>query len=571
MRIAPALFPLYGLSLLLSACASSPQSIAEPQPATEPVSTVGTVTSADNAAPPVDSITLDQATVTTNDSPVLADSVFDGSVVQTASARLPAIPIDLWQRLRNDYAMQQPQHARIDSEVDWFARHPNYLDRVAERAEPYLYYIVEEIERRNMPGEIALLPIVESAFQPFAYSHGRAAGIWQFIPGTGKRYGLNQNWWYDGRRDVYASTQAALDYLQALSNEFNGDWMLALAAYNAGAGNVRKAIRHNEKKGKPTDFFSLDLPKETRSYVPRLLAISRIIAKPEDYSLVLRPIDNSPQFVRVDIGSQLDLALAAEMAQISLQELYQLNPGLNRWSTPPNGPHQLLIPIEAEQDFVEELARLPEDQRIRWKHHRVSSGETLSQIADNYRITIAEVKRANKLRSNFLKIGQNLVIPAASKSAPTYALSAEQRKKAILNQPGSGRHKVIHTVTSGDTLWDIAQQYGVGVRQLAKWNAMAPRDTLQRDQQLVIWSSTPKTTAQATHAAPPVSLARSGNSVLQTINYVVRRGDSLARIAAKFRVSVSDLLRWNAHARDDKYLQPGQRLKLLVDITQQAG
>jgi membrane-bound lytic murein transglycosylase D len=563
MRISPALLLFSGLSLLLSACASSPQTehtekkVPENKSANEATAQL-----------PVEQAELRTLTVAIADEtvPLPAAEVPD----QAVEEHFPLVETDLWQRLRKQYNMPHVDHKRIDREVDWYARHPNYLDRVAERADPYLYFIVEEVERRRIPGEIALLPIVESAFKPFAYSHGRAAGIWQFIPGTGKRYGLKQNWWYDGRRDVYAATQAALDYLQALNKEFNGDWMLALAAYNAGSGNVRKAIRINKKRGKPTDFFSLKLPRETRSYVPRLIAIARIINKPSDYGLTLRPISNTAKLVQVDVGSQLDLALAADMAGLSLQELYKLNPGMNRWSTPPNGPHKLLVPVDAEQDFRQKLAQLPEDQRIRWKHHRVRRGETLSHISNKHRITVAELKRVNKIRGSFLRVGQDLIIPAASKSAPTYALSAEQRKKKILNAPKSGRHKVIHTVSAGDTLWDIARQYGVGVRQLAKWNAMAPRDTLARGQRLVIWSRTPKATTANAPAAPPVSLAKSGNAVVQKVNYIVRRGDSLARIAAKFRVTVSDLLRWNSRLSSKKYLQPGQRVKLFVDITRQA-
>ncbi|MGD8999596.1 MAG: LysM peptidoglycan-binding domain-containing protein [Granulosicoccaceae bacterium] len=570
MRITPALLSLCGLSLLLSACASSPQQsdrIARLDHQAMPAGSSETAAAVEHEAEQVaDARSLSVAVP--DESPAIQPAE---AINQTTDDLFPAVQTDLWQRLRNNYSMPQIEHRRINSEVDWYARHPKYLDRVAERAEPYLYFIVEEIERRNMPAEIALLPIVESAFKPFAYSHGRAAGIWQFIPGTGRRYGLKQNWWYDGRRDVYAATHAALDYLQALNKEFNGDWMLALAAYNAGSGNVRKAIRQNKKKGKPTDFFSLNLPKETRGYVPRLIAISRIIANPEQYGLTLRPISNTPRLAQVDVGSQLDLALAADMAGLSLQELYKLNPGMNRWSTPPKGPHKLLLPVDAEQGFMEKLAQLPDDQRIRWKHHRVKRGQTLSHIADKHRITVAELKRVNKLKGSFLRVGQDLVIPAASKSAPTYALSAEQRKKKILNAPKSGRHKILHTVRAGDTFWDIARRYGVGVRQLAKWNAMAPRDTLQRGKQLVIWSRTPNATASSTPAASPVSLAKSGNGVVQKVNYVVRRGDSLARIAARFRVSVKDLLRWNKRLNIKNYLQPGQRVKLFVDITRQAG
>lgn len=493
-----------------------------------------------------------------------AEAIDSNIVSQT---ELPAAThVDLWARLRSGYALPELTHKRIGQETDWYGRHQNYLDRVAERAEPYLYYIVDEAERRGIPAEIALLPIVESAFKPFAYSHGRAAGIWQFIPGTGRMYGLKQNWWYDGRRDVYASTDAALRYLQQLHNNLGGDWLLALAAYNSGEGTVRKAIRRNKQKGKPTDFWSLQLPAETKGYVPRLLAIARIIKDPAAYNLELKPIPDTPYFSKVDIDGQVDLALAAEMAGIELDELYTLNPGYNRWATAPNGPHYLLLPTGNVDTFTNKIAELPKDQRMRWAHHKVKSGETLSHIADKYRISVALLKSSNKLRKDFLRKGQNLVIPIAAKSPRTYRLSEAQRKQRTLNAPKSGRYKITHVVVGGDTFWDIAHKYKVGVRELAKWNAMAPRDTLQRGQKLVVWTKTAKVAvSHVTFATPPGS-----KTIMQRINYTVRNGDSLTRIASRFRVRVADLMRWNTLLIKSKYLQPGQRLKLFVDVTKQS-
>ncbi|MDH5591563.1 MAG: transglycosylase SLT domain-containing protein, partial [Gammaproteobacteria bacterium] len=261
-----------------------------------------------------------------------------------AESITPAPNPDLWQRIRDGFAISQPNlHADTQRQLQWFVNHPDYINRVVERARPYLHYIVDEIERRDMPLEIALLPVVESGFQPFAYSHGRAAGIWQFIPGTGRLYGLKQNWWYDGRRDIIESTRAALDYLQKLHNDFD-DWQLALAAYNCGEGTVGRAIRRNKKAGKGIDFWSLDLPKETSAYVPKLMAVSELIKHPEKYELTLSSIDNSPFLTVVDVGGQIDLALAAKLAEISVDEMYQLNPGFNHWATTPDGPHRLVIP-----------------------------------------------------------------------------------------------------------------------------------------------------------------------------------------------------------------------------------
>lgn len=464
----------------------------------------------------------------------------------------------LWPRLRAGFSLPDKQHTGVQSDQAWYAKHPNYLLRTSARARPYLHYILNEVEARGMPTEIALLPIVESAFLPFAYSHGRAAGIWQFIPGTGKMYGLKQNWWYDGRRDVYASTQAALDYLQKLNKTFDGDWLLALAAYNSGSGTVSRAIKKNRKKGKPTDYWNLDLPKETKGYVPKLLALSNIVADPKAFNVAVTDIPDESYFEKIATGGQIDLALAAELAGLSTDELYNLNPGFNRWATDPDGPHYLLVPKENASAFIEALKKLPEDQRVEWVRHKIKPGESLLSIAKKYQTTADLLKDTNKLDGNLIRAGKHLLVPTATRQLSSYSQSAELRKKAIQQRPRKG-HKIAHTVESGDTLWDISRKHKVGVRELAKWNAMAPRDPLKLGQKLVIWLKQPsKVNANNAPTAP-----------LQKVNYKVRRGDSLARIAQKFRVTVNDLQRWN-QLNTKKYLQPGQKITLYVDVTRQS-
>ncbi len=476
-------------------------------------------------------------------------------------------PDDLWERIRRGFRLPEVDNKRVRSEFDWYARHPAYMERVAERAQPYLHYVVETIEESGIPTELALLPIVESAFQPFAYSHGRAAGIWQFIPSTGRLYGLKQNWWYDGRRDVYASTHAAVDLLKTLHRQFKGDWLLALAAYNSGSGTVKRAIRNNKRRGKPTDFWSLKLPPETRSYVPKLLALKRLIQNPETYDLALPKIDNQPYLARVLLDSQIDLARAAELADIPLDELYRLNPGFNRWATAPDGPHQLFIPREKVDVFATRLAALPPQQRIRWIRHRIRKGETLSTIAVRYNTSIGTIKKVNHLRSSRLRAGHNLMIPVASKSASSYKLSAAQRKQASQNRPRKGT-KVIHIVRKGDTFWDLSMKHRVNVRQLAKWNGMAPRDPLTPGQKLVIWSR--KANASSSLDTTDYLLPTRRN-VTKRIGYRVRKGDSLARISRKFNVSIHQLKRWNRNSlKKSRYLQPGQRLTVYVDVTAQS-
>lgn len=479
----------------------------------------------------------------------------------------PYIPLDVWHRIRGGFDLPDVEHKRIEQELNWYKRHPTYMQRVVERARPYLHYIIETVEAAGLPSELALLPIVESAFQPFAYSHGRAAGIWQFIPATGKRYGLKQNWWYDGRRDVYASTQSAIRLLKTLHRNFDGDWMHALAAYNTGDARVKRSIRRNQNKGKSVDFFSLRLPKETRAYVPKLLALKKIIAHPEKYGIELEEIPDEPYFEKVELNSQIDLALAAEMADLPLDDIYRLNSGYNRWATSPNGPYDLLLPVSHAEDFKEKLAEMPASQRIRWIRHRIKKGETLGTIAQKYHTSVSTIKRINRLGKKTIRAGRALTIPVASRSLREYRLSANQRKNKLQNIPRQGR-KVSHIVQSGDTFWDLARYHRVGVKQLAKWNSMAPKDRLNTGQHLIIWSRRGGSVSSANIeniSAPP------RRSITKRIGYRVRNGDSLARISSKFKVSISQLKRWNKSIRTEKYLQPGQWLTLIVDVARQSG
>ncbi|VAW72762.1 Membrane-bound lytic murein transglycosylase D [hydrothermal vent metagenome] len=476
----------------------------------------------------------------------------------------PAMP-DVWTRVRNGFNIDDNlDNARLLAELHWYTKHPEYMNRVIKRATPFLHYVINETEKRNLPTELVLLPIVESAYQTFAYSHGRASGIWQFIPSTGKMYGLKQNWWYDGRRDVYAATQAALTYLENLGKEFNGNWLHALAAYNSGSGTVRRAIRKNKKRGKPTDFWSLDLPKETRAYVPKLLALKRLVNRPELYNLSLNCVEDIPYFESIDTGSQIDLAMAAEMAEIELDTLYGLNPAFNHWATPPYGPHRLLIPVDSVETFKKNLAQLPKSERVKWKRHKIKQGQTLGHIAERYSVSVTSLKQINNLRSHTIRAGKYLVIPVSSRKLSDYNLTAYQRKKTLQNIRRKG-HKITHTVQSGDTFWDLSRKYKVKSHSIARWNSMAIKDPLRAGQKLVIWT---KSSAKPSHKA--VAQARaSRDDAIQRISYKVRNGDSLYLISQKFNVAIGDLKRWNRFT--SKYLQPGQIIKLYVDVTRQAG
>jgi membrane-bound lytic murein transglycosylase D len=459
---------------------------------------------------------------------------------------------DLWQRVRSQLKFEFEDNNRIAAQRNWYLKHPNYMQRVAMRAKPFLHLIVEEMEQQNMPLDLVLLPIVESAFDPFAYSHGRAAGMWQFIPSTGKRFGMKQTWWYDGRRDVMASTKGAIDYLNYLVNMFDGNWLHALAAYNSGEGRVQRAIRKNKKMGKSTDFWSLDLPRETRAYVPKLLALADILDNSELYSFEWPVINNMPLTQEVLVGTQIDLALAAEMAGLTVKELHALNPGYNRWATDPNGPYNLLLPIDKAEKFSVELSKTDSSQRLNWVRHEVKSGDNLLKLAKKYHTTTNIISKVNELKSNVIIVGDHLIIPVALKSLESYSLSQDQRLVKTQSKI-SGAYKLDHTVKSGDTFWDLSREYNVNLRQLAKWNGMAPTDTLRPGKNLVVWVNN-------------VSKEQRKDAVMRTLTYTVRNGDSLARIAGKFNVKVSDLQKWN-QTKLKKYLQPGQKLKIFVDVT----
>lgn len=468
----------------------------------------------------------------------------------------PLPPIDLWQRMQSGFALDlELNKPRISSQLKWFVSHPNYLDRVSRRGSRYLYFIVEELEKANLPLEIALLPIVESGFDPFGYSHGRASGPWQFIPSTGRMYGLDQDWWYDGRRDIVGSTRAAIAYLTRLNRMFKGDWLHALAAYNSGEGTVSRAIRRNKKAGKPTDFWSLSLPKETRAYVPKLLALGKLFENPEKYNYQLREMANEPYFEIVNIGGQIDLAQAADMAGISIDEVYLLNPGFNQWATSPTGPHRLLIPIAKAKTFRSKLVSIPADERVTWVRYTVESGDNLALIAKQHNTTVNVLQDVNKMSSTLIRVGQQLMIPVAGSKIESYTLSSHQRLLAKQNRsPSQNRIKIDYVVKSGDSFWKISQKYKTTSKQLARWNNMGLKDPLFAGQKLVVWLKSEK------------RINSTGRSVTKKIIYTIRSGDSLAKVAGKFRVKLADIKKWNPKVTSQKYVQPGDRLTLLINV-----
>ncbi len=479
--------------------------------------------------------------------------------VEQVSVETPVVAENIWERIGNGLSIPRDKSKKsVKQRLQFYANNQEYLDRIAERAAPYIYHIVEELEKRNMPLDLALLPIVESAYQPFAYSRSHASGIWQFIPSTGRHYGLKQNWWYDGRRDIIAATDAALNYLQKLEKEFNGDWLLALASYNTGERKVARAIKTNIKKGKPTDFWSLRLPRETRGYVPSLVAIAEIVSDPDKYHVTLNHIPNQPYFDVVDAGAQIDLATVSELTGMTMDEIYTLNPGINKWATDPKGPHQLLIPLKRAEEFRQKLATLPEEERIKWQLYEVKQGDTLGRIAYVNRTDLKTLKQINKLRSNTIHIGQNLMIPTSKKPLKEYTLSYDSRMYSGLKRTGDGT-RLIYTIRRGDTLWDISRDYGVTVNQLCAWNGIHSRSILRPGKELIVWSKN----ATVVKAIPVSTQTAEPRGKSKYINYTVKSGDSLWLIARRHGVSVNELQKWNS-LNKKTLLKPGQSLDIYI-------
>jgi membrane-bound lytic murein transglycosylase D len=374
--------------------------------------------------------------------------------------------IDVWQRIRKGFAMKPMESKNIARFENWYARQPEYVSRMTDRARRYLYFIVEEVEKRGMPMEIALLPMIESAFNPGAYSSARASGIWQFIPSTGKNFGMQQNWWYDGRRDVISATKGALDYLQKLHHQF-GAWDLALAAYNAGENSVMRAQARNRKRKLPTNYASLKLPKETRQYVPKLLAVKHIVDNPGAYGLVLTDIPNKPYFSEVLTTRHIDVEIAATMAGISMDEFAALNPAHNRPVILQKGDEVLLLPVDAVDTFQANLRRT-DQPLVSWQACPTKKGEDLEDIASRYGISTEKLRSVNGIhRSIKASNGQTLLVPLNGLQPETEFTAFNTHLPPTDN---SLLNAIRHIVRKGDTLSGIARRYRVKLSSLKNWN-----------------------------------------------------------------------------------------------------
>jgi membrane-bound lytic murein transglycosylase D len=372
-------------------------------------------------------------------------------------------PADLWQRLRNGFAMADIESPQVAERTAWYVANQDYLKRVFDRSRLYLYHIVEELEKRGMPMEIALLPIVESAFNPMAYSRAHASGLWQFIPGTGKRYELKQNWWYDGRRDIVASTSAALDYLKDVY-DMHGDWHLALASYNWGENAVARAIAKNRKEGKPTDYMSLPMPRETRGYVPKLQALKNLIANPAAHGITLQAIPNEPYFTVITKTRDIDVLLAAKLAEIPVDEFVALNPGFSRPLIRSLGAARIVLPADKVDIFHENLEEYEDRSLVSWKTYKPQRGDSLEGIARKHGLTLGQLREVNGVHPRSRNMPELLVVPIKG-GAESFA------RLPIMYAPpipkGGGR---VHVVRRGETVWSIAQRYRMSVAELKRWN-----------------------------------------------------------------------------------------------------
>lgn len=505
----------------------------------------------------------DQADAETASEPVVP-AVARAAPVEPGQPGACCLRADLWERMRAGFKFDLAQdNPRIAAQRNWYLRNPQYLDRVIARGSRYMHYIVEEAEARDMPLELALLPVVESAFDPYAYSVAHAAGPWQFIPSTGRIYGLKQTWWYDGRRDILLSTRAALDYLERLANRFDGDYEKALASYNAGAGTVSRAITRNIRAGKPTDYWSLKVPQETSAYVPKLIALAQIVADPQKYGVRLNPVPDEPRFTEVKLDRPIDLARAAELAGMPLTELYLYNPGHSRWLSDPQGPHRLLLPIELADNFRAALAAVPDNEYAVAITHEVAEGETLAAIATRYNVAVDAITALNNLSGDTVSRGETLTIPQPRLVLASNDTTYEPRIVALngkdLSKRGDGSPKrSFYTVRRGDTLSKIARQYKVSPRDLARWNDRSIKKPLKVGERLAVHSA-----GGGGGGAKAVARSTAGSGD-KRVNHKVKRGDTLHGLARKFKVSVHDIARWNDFS-PKRQLRVGESVKLYLD------
>lgn len=401
---------------------------------------------------------------------------------------LPMPDLDLWQRIRVGFLMEPLESPLVHEQENWYSSRPDYINRFVDRGSLYLHYIVEQVEKRKMPTEVALLPVIESAFAPRAHSRAKASGLWQFIPSTGKNYGLTQDWWRDNRNDVMKATDAALNYLQKLHDQFDS-WELAFAAYNCGEGCVARAISYNAKRGMPTDYLNLKLPPETRNYVPKLIAVKNIVLSPTTYGIEIDSIPNTPYFTTVEAPQRIDVKVAAKLAGMSEEEFRALNPAHNK---PVANAGTLVVPLDKAEAFRANLEAY-DQPLVSWTTYNARRGESMDTIARRHGTSMIQLRAANDTlrldRKNRLRAPGIVMVPmrqaAGGKAAPAPirvanigipTASAIARPRASAAHAASGK---THVVRPGDTLYGISRLYNTATQTLLNLNRFTPKTVLQ--------------------------------------------------------------------------------------------
>ena len=450
--------------------------------------------------------------------------------------KLKETPLDIWERIRVELTLTIPedQIAATSLYRERLYKNQSAVNRISKSGQRYLYHTLSRAEELGLPVELALLPFVESEFDPYAKSVDGATGIWQFMPATGKEWGLKTNWWYDGKKDVLASTEAALQFLTYLNEKFDGDWLLAMAAYNTGPTRVNRAIRKNKRQDKPTRFWDLDLPKETTAYVPKLLVLCELIKDPDAFGVNLPSIANRPYFQRVKIPGQLDLMQAADLAGLKPETIYELNPGFNQWATDPSGPHYLLLPIGVSDRFTTQLESLDQTDLVRWDRYKIRRGDNLYRIASRYKIEVAVLKEINGMDSDLIIAGKEIMVPRGT----AWANKQEPRER-------------VYKVLKGDTLWNISKKFKVTIEDVVLWNELNIETPLQINQEIKIFSRYERIRQDVP------------SRQLRTMLYPVKSGDTISRIASKFDISATQIQEWN-ELEDVSKIFPGQVLKLFL-------
>ena len=476
------------------------------------------------------------ATVSNSDVILLDSKPINAKSENILENQLKETPIDIWERIRRELTIKIPddQIAATSIYRERLYKNQSAVNRISKSGQRYLFHTLSRAQELDLPVELALLPFVESEFDPYAKSVDGATGIWQFMPATGKEWGLKSNWWYDGKKDVLASTEAALKFLSYLHQKFDEDWLLAMAAYNTGPTRVNRAIKKNKTQDKGIRFWDLDLPKETTAYVPKLLVLCELINNPKSFEVNLPSIANRPYFQRVKIPGQLDLMQAADLAGLKPETIYELNPGFNQWATDPSGPHYLLLPIGVSDRFITQLESLDENDLVRWDRYKIRRGDSLSRIASRYKIEVAVLKEINGMDDDLIIAGKEIMVPRGS----AWADKQSPREQ-------------LYIVLKGDTLWNISKKFKVSIEDLVLWNELNLEKPLQINQEIKIFSRYERIRQDLP------------SRELRTMLYPVKSGDTISRIASKFEISPQKIQEWN-EIEDVSKIFPGQVLKLFL-------